>query len=174
MPTWPQKVANFSIFRDTYDLIGIADVTLPNITNLTDSWKGAGLAGETDVPIQAHFGPMSIVINWHVPNDMTMQLALQDGLTLDCWAAHQYHDSGVNQIQHRGWRFFFSTLPKGLNLGNLEVGVAGAASTELEVWALRGLYDDREQLLIDKEALICRVNGVDYARRIRQLIGRAA
>jgi phage tail tube protein FII len=174
MPDWPQKIANYSIFKDSIDLLGLATVTMPNIVNLTDSWKGAGIGGEVDMPLQAHFGPMSIVLEWHVPADSAFEIAAQDGMTLDCWIAHQYHNSGLNKLGHRGWRWFFSTLPKGLNLGNLEVGAAGGGSNELEIFAMRGLYNDVEKLHIDKEALICKINGVDYAARIRQLIGKAA
>jgi uncharacterized protein len=172
MPSWPQKVTNYSIFRDSIYLLGVADVTMPNLANLTDTWKGSGLGGETDVPIQAHFQPFAITLNWHVMCESTLELAAQDGLNLDCWAAHQHHDSGRNKINHLGWRYFLSTLPKGLNLGNLEVGVAGAAATELECVAARVTYKDKEVLHYDKENLICRVNGIDYAAQIRQLIGR--
>ena len=172
MPDWPQKVSNFSLFKDSIDLMGIGTITLPNIVNITDTFRGGGYMGETDVPNQCHFGPMSIAVDWHVAGEHCMELAAQEGLTLDCWAAPQYHNSGLNRLNHKGWRFFFSTLPKGVNLGTLEVGGGGSAGNELEIYAVRGIYNDRERIHIDKEAFICRINGVDYARRIRQLIGR--
>lgn len=172
MPDWPQKVANFSIFEAQNDLLGIADIVQPNLTNLTDAWKAAGTGGEIDVPIQGHFAPMSITLNWHVLTTGAWRCAVQDGLTLDCWVAHQYHNSGTNRLRHRGWRFFYSTLPKGINFGNLEVGASGAASNELEIFALRATFENEEVVNIDKEALICRIFGVDYAAPVRQLIGR--
>jgi Bacteriophage tail tube protein len=169
---WPQKVANFSIFRDSVYMLGVADVTMPNLANLTDAWKGSGLGGETDVPIQAHFQPFSVVLNWHVLTEEAASLAAQDGLNLDCWADYQHHNSATNKISHVGWRYFLATLPKGLDLGTLEVGVSNGAATELECVAVRILREDREILAYDKENLVCRVRGVDYAARIRQVIGR--
>lgn len=168
----PQKVTNYSVFRDGVMMIGVADITMPNLANLTDTLKGSGLGGETDVPIQAHFQAFSIVINWHVVTDHAAFMAMQDGGSLDIWAAHQHRDSGTNRLVQRGWRYIIGTLPKGLNLGNLEVGAAGAASTEHECVSVRALRDEVEMINYDKDNLICRVNGIDYAAQIRQLIGR--
>jgi phage tail tube protein FII len=170
MPLWPQKIASYSIFERDEDLIGIADVTMPNIVNLTDTMKFG--AGESDVPIVGFWGPASIVINWHAPYEHTARLAIQDGMVLDAWVAHQLHDSGNNKVVHKGWRYWFWTLPKGLNLGTLDIGVASGASSEFEIFAIKGLYDDVEQFHLDKENYIYKVQGQDYLARVKQLIGR--
>ena len=60
----PNHVANYSIFLGGKRLIGLADVTLPNIQNLADSLKGSGIFGEIDMPVQAHFQPYTVMLKW--------------------------------------------------------------------------------------------------------------
>jgi Bacteriophage tail tube protein len=171
----PNHVSNYSIFKDGRRLIGLADVTLPNMQNLTDTLKGSGIFGEIDVPIQAHFQALSVTLNWLTIVDNAVFATIQNGAQLDAWAAVQQHDSSTNQIEHAGWRFIMGTLPKSFNLGKLEVGTKGEASSEYELINLRVLKDDVVQLEFDKENAVCRWREgstlYDNARRIRQLIG---
>ena len=171
----PNHVANYSIFLQGRRLIGLADVTLPNLQNLTDSLKGSGIFGEIDMPVQAHFQPYSVVLRWLTIVDDAIFATIQDGAQLDAWAAHQMHNSGTNKITHQGWRYVMGTAPKTFNLGKLEVGTKGEGESEYELISLRALRDDKVMFEIDKENAVCRWwNGfqlVDNAQRIRQLIG---
>jgi phage tail tube protein FII len=171
----PNHVSNYSIFKDGRRLIGLADVTLANLQNLTDSFKGSGVFGEIDMPVQAHFQAYSVTLNWITVVDDAVFATIQDGAQLDCWAAHQLHDTGTGRIIHQGWRYVMGTAPKSFNFGKLEVGTKGEAVTEYELISLRVFRSDRVMLEIDKENAVCRwFNGielVDHGRVIRQLIG---
>jgi uncharacterized protein len=171
----PNHVTNYSIFKDGRRLIGLADVTMPDLKNLEDNLKGSGIFGEIAMPVQAHFQPYSVKLKWLTIHDDAVFSTIQDGAQLDAWAANQLHDSGTNRIVHVGWRFVMGTAPKGFNFGKLEVGTKGDAETEYELISLRVLRNDRIMLEIDKENAVCRwFNGVqlvDHALRIRQLIG---
>jgi hypothetical protein len=171
----PNHVANYSIFLQGKRLIGLADVTLPHVENLTDALKGSGIFGEIDMPIQAHFKPYSVTLKWLTIIDSAIFATIQDGAQLDAWAAVQDHDSSTNKIIHQGWRFIMGTAPKGFNLGKLEVGTKGEGESEYELISLRVLRDDQIMFEIDKENAVCRwwdgVQLVDNAARIRQLIG---
>jgi phage tail tube protein FII len=171
----PNHVANYSIFLQGRRLIGLADVTLPHIQNLTDSLKGSGIFGEIDMPIQAHFQPYTVLLKWLTIVDDAVFATIQDGAQLDAWAANQMHDSGTNKIVHVGWRFIMGTAPKSFNLGKLEVGTKGEGESEYELISLRVLRNDQIMLEIDKENAVCRwfdgIQLVDSARQIRQLIG---
>ena len=171
----PNHVTNYSIFKDGKRLIGLADVTLPNLQNLSDTLKGSGIFGEIDMPVQAHFQSYSVTLNWITVIDDAVFATIQDGAQLDAWAAHQQHDSGTNKIVHVGWRYVMGTAPKSFNLGKLEVGTKGEAVTEYELISLRAFRNDNIMLEIDKENAVCRWwNGaqlIDHGARIRQLIG---
>lgn len=171
----PSHVTNYSVFKDGRRLIGLADVTLPNLQNLADTLKGSGIFGEIDMPVQAHFQSMTTTLKWNTIIDDVLFATIQDGATLDMWSAVQLHDSGTNKIIHKGWRFVMGTVPKSLNFGKLEVGTKGELETEYEVVSLRVLSDDRVLMEINKENAISRSwNGFsldDSGQRIRQLIG---
>ena len=171
----PNHVANYSIFLQGRRLVGLADVTLPHLENLTDPLKGSGIFGEIDMPIQAHFKPYSVVLKWLTIVDDAVFATIQDGAQLDAWSAIQMHNSGTNKILHMGWRFIMGTAPKGFNLGKLEVGTKGEGESEYELISLRALRNDQIMFELDKENAVCRwFNGVtliDTAAPIRQLIG---
>jgi phage tail tube protein FII len=171
----PNHVANYSIFLKGRRLIGLADVTLPHLENLTDPLKGSGIFGEIDMPIQAHFKPYSVVLKWLTIVDDAVFATIQDGAQLDAWAAIQEHDSSTNKIVHLGWRFIMGTAPKGFNLGKLEVGTKGEGESEYELISLRALRNDVIMFELDKENAVCRwwngITLVDTALPIRQLIG---
>ena len=171
----PNHVSNYSIFLAGRRLIGLADVTLPNLQNLTDSLKGSGIFGELDMPVQCHFQPMTVTLNWLTVVDDMVIATLQQKSILAAWAAVQEDDSSTHTIIHRGWRFIMGVAPKSFNLGKLEVGTKGEGVSEYELISLRGIVDDRTVFEIDKENAVCRwwdgQGIVDYGRRIRQLIG---
>jgi phage tail tube protein FII len=171
----PNHVANYSIFKDGRRLIGLADVTLPNMQNLNDPLKGSGIFGEIEVPIQAHFQSMTVILNWLTITDDAIFATIQDGAQLDAWSAVQAHDSGTGQIIHEGWRFIMTTLPKSFNVGKLEVGTKGEAISEYELVGITGKHNDQVVFDLNKENAVCRwSNGiqlVDTGLRIRQLIG---
>ena len=46
----PNQVNNYAIWLGGNRFIGMADVTLPNLANMTDELKGAGLGGTINMP----------------------------------------------------------------------------------------------------------------------------
>lgn len=171
----PNHVTNYSVFLQGRRLIGCADITLPKLENLSDTLKGSGIFGEIDMPVQAHFKSYTALIKWITIVDDAIFATIQDGAQLDCWAAHQLHDSGTNKIIHQGWRYIMGTAPKSLNFGKLEVGTKGEGESEYELISLRVLRNDQIMLEVDKENAVSRqFNGitlVDTGAPIRQLIG---
>ena len=171
----PNHVTNYNIFKDGHRLIGCGNITLMDVKNMEDNFKGAGIFAEIAMPVQAHFQPYSVRIQWLTIDDDAIFATLQQGANLDCWAAMQYHDSSNNKIIHNGWRFIMGTAPKGFNFGKLEVGTKEDAETEYELISLRVLRNDTLMCQIDKENAVCKwFDGIqiqDYALRIRKLIG---
>ena len=51
----PEKLINFRVYNNGADLVGSADVTLPKLNAMTQTVKGAGIAGEIDSPVLGHY-----------------------------------------------------------------------------------------------------------------------
>ena len=52
----PEKLINFRVYQDGADLLGVADVSLPSLEAMTETVKGAGVAGEVDSPVLGQGG----------------------------------------------------------------------------------------------------------------------
>lgn len=167
----PNQVNNYSIWFGGNRFIGMADVTLPNLTNLTDELKGAGLGGTTNMPVAAHYDDWTATFNFHVMTREGCELMRQDGLKIEARAGIQYLEPGQHRLEIGAWRFVMAILPRGFDLGKLEVGTKENASIEVGVTYIKALLNGAEVFEKDKINLIDRVLGTDYASAIRSAIG---
>jgi phage tail tube protein FII len=129
----PNQVNNYSIWLGGSRFIGMADVTLPNLTNLNDELKGAGLGGTSNMPVAAHYEDWSATFNFHVITKEGCELMRQDGLKVEARAGMQYLDSGLHKLTIGAWRFVMAIIPRGFDLGKLEVGAKETAAVEVGV-----------------------------------------
>ncbi|UTW68684.1 phage major tail tube protein [Anaerobacillus sp. HL2] len=51
------------------------DVQLPSLEAMTETVKGAGIAGEVDSPVIGHFGSLGITLNYTLSHDLMIHLA---------------------------------------------------------------------------------------------------
>lgn len=167
----PNQVNNYSVWYGGTRFLGMADITLPNLTNLTDELKGAGLGGVINVPVMAHFDDWSATFNFHTITKEAVNLLRQDCLKLEARAGIQYHDPGPCTLSIGSWRFVMQVLPRGFDLGKLEVGTKEGLAVEMAVGYIKAVQDGDEVIEIDKYNLICRILGQDYGTAIRQAIG---
>lgn len=167
----PNQVNNYSIWFGGNRFIGMATVTLPNLANLTDELKGAGLGGTTTFPVAAHYDDWTVTLNFHTITEEGCELMRQDGLKIEARAGMQYMDAGQHKLFIGAWRFIMAVLPRGFDLGSLEVGVKENAAIEMGCTYIKGVYNGAEMFELDKINLISRVKGTDYALQIRQAIG---
>ena len=47
----PDKLVQFYVFDSDNLMIGVADLTLPDLSYMSETVKGAGIGGEIDLPI---------------------------------------------------------------------------------------------------------------------------
>jgi len=168
----PEKLINFRVYLDGTDLIGVADVELPSVEAMTETVKGAGLAGEVDSPTLGHFGSMTCTLNWRTVEKPTLKLAAQKAHNLDLRGASQIYDAGAGRYFVRPVRVVLRAIPKtSVNLGNLDVGVTAGASNVFEVVYLKVDVDGANLVEIDKFNYICKIAGMDYLAQVKAALG---
>lgn len=167
----PEKLINFKVYEGGSDLLGIADVELPSIEAMTETVKGAGIAGEIDSPVLGHFGSMSLKINWRTVVKSTVHLAQQKAHSLDLRGAIQTYNSGAGTYRAVPLKVVVKCIPKKTELGKLDVGVKGDASSEFEVVYLKLTLDGKEYIEIDKFNYIAKIGGVDALKDVRSALG---
>jgi hypothetical protein len=167
----PEKIVNFNVYNEAEKLVGItAEVTLPNLENMTETISGAGIAGEFESPTPGHFGSIQIDIPFRVILDQSFKMMVPGGQIIYLRASQQSYDVAAGQINHRGLKITLKVLPKGVNLGTLGVGRPTETTNALEVVYMKIEENGTVLLELDKMNFIYIVNGVDVLAQVRQQI----
>jgi P2 family phage contractile tail tube protein len=168
--TIPTQVNNYSIWLNGNRFLGLADCTLPNLGSLTDELKGAGIGGTINMPVMAHYDDWETTLNFHTITKESVELMRQDCLLIDARAGIQHYDPAC-KVSIQAWRFVMRIIPKGFDLGKLEVGTKETVAVTGAVTYIKAFLDGTEVFEKDKVNMIDRVLGNDYATAIRQAIG---
>lgn len=167
----PEKLINFTVYRDGTEYLGVSDVVLPNLEAMTETISGAGIAGEIDSPTLGHFASMTCTLNWRSVERSTIRLLRQQAHTLDFRGSVQTYDSGAGTPRPVGVKVTVKAIPKSGTLGNFQVATPMASSNELECTYIKIMIDGREMLEIDKFNFVCRIDGVDQLATVRAQLG---
>lgn len=173
MSTIPEKLISFRVYEDGNDYIGVADVELPELEAMTDTVKGAGIAGEIDTPVLGHYSSMEMTLNWRTLEKENVRMGGFKSRTFDLRGAIQTKDSKTGGITVRKAKIVVQGMPKKISLGKLDTGSAMDTSTTLEVNYLKVSIDGETYLELDKYNYICIVDGVDYLSVVREALGLA-
>ena len=68
-------VTNFAVYEDATEYYGMAEVTLPEITQISEEVKGAGIAGTLDGTFVGHLEAMSLTLNFRSVTTDAIKLA---------------------------------------------------------------------------------------------------
>ena len=169
----PEKLINFRVYKDGTDLIGVADVSMPSFEAVTDTVKGAGLAGEFDSPVLGHFKSMEVQLNWRTVNKNNSFLAKPESVTLDLRGAQQVYDSGTGKFKTSRLKVVVRGVPKKFEMGKLDMGASVGSSNTLEVNYIKVTLDDKDVIELDKFNYIYKVDGEDWLADVREALGLA-
>ena len=167
----PERLSNFTVYREGSEYLGVSDIVLPTLEALTDTVSGAGIAGEIDSPTLGHFGSLTVTLNWRTVQTETIRLLQQRSHALDFRGAIQVYDSANGTYRSSGVKVSVRGMPKGGTLGNMQPSSTMEASNELEVTYIKITIDGREVLELDKYNFIYRVDGFDALAQMRNQLG---
>ena len=167
----PEKLINFRVYNEGADLLGVADITLPTLESMTETIKGAGLAGEIDSPVLGHYGSQTVELNWRTLYKPNVLLAAPKAVTLDMRGANQVKDSESGSYVVQPVKVVVRGVPKSTELGKLDVGTGSESKNTLEVDYIKVTIDGADVLELDKYNYICKVDGTDYLSEVREALG---
>jgi len=167
----PEKLINFRAYNEGNDLLGVTDIQIPSLDAMTETIKGAGLAGEVESPVLGHFGSMETVLNWRTISKLGMNLASQKGVNLDLRGAQQFYDPEKSEYVVKPVKCVVRGVPKKTELGKLDVGTTSGSSNTIETHYLKVEIDGETMLEIDKYNYISSIGGVDYLAEVREALG---
>lgn len=168
------KVIDYSVFakfdNKKEHVEDTTSLQLPSMENLTDSIKGAGIMGEIDWPTLAQVGALTFAASFRNSNKKAALLYAPMLQEIEVrWVVDKY-DSSNNKIGLTAHKAFLKGMPKKLDSGKIETNVAQEGSFEMEVVYYNHMIDGVSILEIDKFNYVFKVNGVDYAKSIRDAL----
>lgn len=167
----PEKLIEFKVYNDDNDLMGVSDIELPSLEYMTETVKGAGIAGEVDSPTLGHFSSMEAKLTWRTLEKNLFALAGNKAKLLDCRGAQQSTDRSTGEPIVDKVKVIIRGLPKSLELGKFETASVVGATTTLEVLYLKVVVNGKTVVEIDKYNSIANVGGVDYLQEVRDALG---
>lgn len=167
-----QSIINFAIYEDKKEYLGLAKATLPDLTSLTQSISGAGIAGNVEAVILGHFEAMNLTLNFRTFTAQQVKLAEPRRHYIDLRVAQQEEDTTKATLEVNKVKHVMVVLPKSTKAGSVAPASQSDGSGEYAVhyWAT---YIDGEKVLeIDPINYICIINGTDYLADVRSALGK--
>ncbi|QPA33433.1 phage major tail tube protein [Thermaerobacillus caldiproteolyticus] len=167
----PEKLNDFRVYLNGNNLVGIADVQLPSFEHITETIKGAGIAGEYESPTIGHFQSQKVTINWRVLNESVVSLIAPVVGTFDIRGANQILDAATGSYIKVPCRVLVRGIANKNELGKMEKGSPYDASSEVEINYIKIQVNGKTLVELDKLNYKFEVNGVDYLADIRKALG---
>lgn len=167
----PEKLINYRVYNKGKDMIGTVDVDLPKLEPMTDTVKGAGIAGEIDSPVLGHFKSMDMTIKFRDLSPESADLASQSGKQLDFRGASQVYDPVQMKYVVRPIKVLVRGVPKGYELGKADPGKPTDTTVHLELTYIKITIDGNDVVEIDKYNYIAKFGKTDYLSEVRDALG---
>lgn len=167
-----QSVINFAVYEDSTEFVGLAKVTLPDVTALTQSISGAGIAGNIESVLLGHYEAMTLGLSFRNTTKQVIRLAEPRRHNIDLRIAQQDENTVKGAVEVRNVKHVFTVIPKSTKGGTVAPASPTDGSGEYAVRYWANYIDGKKVLEIDPLNFICYINGVDYLADVRKALGK--
>lgn len=167
----PQVINRFNLYKNGKKMVGVTgEVTLPDITMLTDSLEGAGVGGNMDIPVIGLVDDMEMEIPYmSITNDTFLLMDPTEAADLMLCGAIQGMNSGTGTIGYLEFSIVVRGVVKSFKPGNVKSGAQMGSSVTLGLSYYKIVLDGKTQLEIDKLNSVYIVNGKDVIKEVRNM-----
>ena len=144
--------------------------TRPEIEMLTDGFTGAGIMGEIDLPTLGQIGAMEGELGFNKTTTQVIKLFTPEAHTIEARWVTNVINTANGKIETQGNKEIIKLLPKTLSLGDIENNETNESSMTYEILSYQYLINGKTVMKIDKLNNVFIINGVDYFKRIRNLL----
>ena len=167
-----QSTINFAIYEDSTEFLGMSKVTLPDLTSLTQSISGAGIAGNIEAVLLGHFESMTLGLSFRNTTKQVVCLAEPRRHNIDLRVAQQDEDTVKGTVATRSVKHVMVVIPKSTKGGTVAPATPTDGSGEYAVRYWATYIDGKKVQEIDQMNFICYINGVDYLADVRKALGK--
>lgn len=164
-------VVNYRAYEGNETYLGNAEVTLPDLSRITQEVQGAGINGKINIPVAGHFDEMTMTISFKAPSKE--QAVLFEGRvhTLSLHAAVQGRDDTTGEITQTAHKYIVKVIPTKNALGKLAPASTSDGSNEYSVVYYAEYIEGTKINEIDLNNFICIINGNDELTKVRRALG---
>ncbi|MBB3132122.1 hypothetical protein FHS19_006849 [Paenibacillus rhizosphaerae] len=149
-----------------------ADITLPSLTQMTDTLSGAGILGEIDLPSPGHYSSLELGIAWRTINEGVFEIAGPEENSLEFRGAFQEYVVSKGNVT-KAVKIVAKGQSKGIDLGTLAQNATTGTSNSVELTYLKIFIDGSAWFELDKLNYVFRINGKDALYDVRKALGLA-
>ena len=164
-------IINFAVYENGNEFLGMADVTLPDLTFLTQTVSGAGLGGNVEA-VMPLIDAMTMTLNFRTMNKSDIDLASPKLRVLDLRGAQQETDNVTGEIKDVSVKHAISCKTKTFKGGKLAPASTGDVSVEMAVDSWTCYVGGKKTIDVCPRTMTCYINGVDYLKGPRKALGK--
>ena len=170
----PEQTIAFRIYANGSDLLGVASVELPELSNLTETVSGTGVLGEYESPAMGAFSSMSVTLKWISQTEKAFTMLNPFvPLMLECKGSQQRAEKNTGAKYTVPVEITVFGTAKKASTGSFETNKKMENETEIEAIRIINTVNGKQKLLLDKTNMIYAVDGVDIMLPVRAKLGLA-
>ena len=166
-----EQVINYEVFVNGGRCLGTASVDLPELQYMTQTIKGAGIAGEYEAPTLGHLQSLEIKLTFRALYENPIALMEQKAVILSLRGAVQQYDSANGTLKPLPVRIDARGRIKGGAMGKFEPSELMDTEITFECDVISVKVNNIEYFMHDKLNFVNRVNGQDYLASVRLALG---
>ncbi len=167
-----QANINFAVYEDGNEYLGMASVTMPTLSNLTQSISGAGIAGNVEAVILGHMDAMTLGLNFRTTSPASIRLSEPRRHQIDLRVAQQEEDPVNNAVNAVAEKHVLVVMPKTHNAGSIAPASPSNGSGEYAVRYWATWINGQKVRELDPLNFKCEIDGVDYLAPVRAALGK--
>lgn len=172
MPKIEESIISYAVYEDSTEYLGTSEVTLPEVSSITQEIEGAGIGGKYEAVILGAIEAMTCTMNWRTVSRYATRLATPEKHNIDLRVAQQGTDTKKGIVTTTSVKHLLTVVPKKYNPGKLATASTADVSGEYAVHYYATYIDGKKVLEIDPVNYIYIVNGKDYLAGVRKALGK--
>ena len=168
----PESLIDFKVYEDKNEYLGIAQVGLPDISYITQTITGAGIAGNVEAVLIGMLDVMTTTMQFRSCTEAAAKLAKPTAHQIDLRVAEQYWDSVGGQRVIQADKYVLRIIPKKTSAGNVTPASPADANGEYSTYYYAAYKDGKKLWELDPHNYICIIDGVDYMAQVRKALGK--
>lgn len=166
-----EQTINYEVYAEGNRYLGTASVDLPEFNYLSNEIKGAGVAGQIDVPTLGHIENLEITLHWRSIFERPLYLLDQDAVMLSLRGAMQQYDAATGTHKVVPLRIDVRALSSGATLGKLEPSEQTDTESKFNLDYIKISVNGSAIVEHDKFNYVHVVNGRDIMKDVRSALG---